>query len=602
MFNTLRARLIGISVAIATLTPIILSSVTFGVVRSNTLSALDDRISGTTRQYARELSDWVANKQRTANAVKQAVALVDADPQPALDVARAAGDMDSVGFGMTDKRVFFSGWTAPADFDATSRPWYQLAIKTGAATLTAPYVDATNNELYISFVEPVLAAGGGAAIAVATADSKMTSIVKKVSSIRPMNKSFALLVDSTNNSILAHERKELTLKPVTELAAGLDAALLKRLAAEGGHAEVTIDGALQMVYAAQVDGTPWVLLTAVDRAEATAGLNTLMRTTLIIAVLCVLAAGALMSVFVHRQLRRLDLVRDALEDIASGEGDLTRRMDATGRDELSQIAAAFNRFADKISTVLLRIRESSESVRSAASEIATGNHDLSVRTESQASALQETAAAMEQLTSSVQQNAASAAQADHLAVSATQVASRGGDVMQQVVQTMGGIDAASRKIVDIISTIDGIAFQTNILALNAAVEAARAGEQGRGFAVVASEVRTLASRSADAAKQIKALIGDSVEQVGAGGRLVQDAGATMQEVVDSIRGLTTIVAEISSASREQSSGITEVGTAVSQMDHGTQQNAALVEQSAAAAESLRSQADDLLRAVGAFKL
>ncbi|MEK8029020.1 methyl-accepting chemotaxis protein [Pseudaquabacterium rugosum] len=602
MFNTLRARLIGVSVSIAVLTPIVLSSVTFGIVRGNTLSALDDRISSTTRGSARELSDWVANKQRTAHAVTRAIALVDADPMPALDVARLAGDMDSVGVGMSDKRAFFSGWTAPAGYDATTRPWYQLAVKTGTPTFTAPYVDAASKTLYISFVEPVLAAGGGAAIGVATADSKMTSIVKKVSGIRPLDKSFALLVDGSNHTILAHERQELTLKPVTDLAKGLDAALLQKLVAEGGRADVEIDGAAQMVYAAKVDGTPWVLLTAVDRAEATAGLNALMRTTLIIAVLCVLVAGALVSAFVHRQLRRLDLVRDALEDIASGDGDLTRRMDSTGGDELSQIAAAFNRFADKISSVLLRIRESSESVRVAASEIATGNNDLSVRTESQASALQQTAAAMDQLTGSVRQNAESAAQADQLVAKTAQVASRGGDVMQQVVRTMGGIDAASRKIVDIIGTIDGIAFQTNILALNASVEAARAGEQGRGFAVVAAEVRTLASRSADAAKQIKTLINDSVEQVGAGSSLVQDAGATMQEVVDSIRGLTTIVAEISSASREQSGGITEVGSSVSQMDQGTQQNAALVEEAAAAAQSLQQQATALADAVAGFKL
>jgi methyl-accepting chemotaxis protein len=602
MFNTLRARLIGVSVSIAVLTPIVLSSVTFGIVRGNTLSALDDRISSTTRGSARELSDWVANKQRTAHAVTRAIALVDADPMPALDVARLAGDMDSVGVGMSDKRAFFSGWTAPAGYDATTRPWYQLAVKTGTPTFTAPYVDAASKTLYISFVEPVLAAGGGAAIGVATADSKMTSIVKKVSGIRPLDKSFALLVDGSNHTILAHERQELTLKPVTDLAKGLDAALLQKLVAEGGRADVEIDGAAQMVYAAKVDGTPWVLLTAVDRAEATAGLNALMRTTLIIAVLCVLVAGALVSAFVHRQLRRLDLVRDALEDIASGDGDLTRRMDSTGGDELSQIAAAFNRFADKISSVLLRIRESSESVRVAASEIATGNNDLSVRTERQASALQQTSAAMEQLTGSVRQNAESAVQADQLVAKTAQVASRGGDVMQQVVRTMGGIDAASRKIVDIIGTIDGIAFQTNILALNASVEAARAGEQGRGFAVVAAEVRTLASRSADAAKQIKTLINDSVEQVGAGSSLVQDAGATMQEVVDSIRGLTTIVAEISSASREQSGGITEVGSSVSRMDQGTQQNAALVEEAAAAAQSLQQQATALADAVAGFKL
>ena len=389
---------------------------------------------------------------------------------------------------------------------------------------------------------------------------------------------------------------------MTDLATGLDAATVQRLAAKGGRAEVEIDGAAQMIYAARIEGSTWILLTAVDRADATSTLTTILRVTVLITVLCVVAAGALTSLFVSRQLRRMILVRDALEDIASGEGDLTRRMDASGKDELTQIASAFNRFADKIAVVMLHIRDASESVRTASSEIASGNNDLSVRTEAQASALEQTSAAMEQLTATVQQNADHAIEAAQLAAAATRVASRGGDVVQQVVQTMGGIDAASRKIVDIIGTIDGIAFQTNILALNAAVEAARAGEQGRGFAVVASEVRSLAGRSAQAAREIKALIGDSVEQVGLGSQLVHGAGATMVEVVDSIHQLSAIVNQISGASREQSSGIVEVGVAVTQMDETTQQNAALVEQAAAAAQSLQQQASALAEVVAGFKL
>ena len=247
-------------------------------------------------------------------------------------------------------------------------------------------------------------------------------------------------------------------------------------------------------------------------------------------------------------LAPLVTVRNALQDIASGEGDLTRRLQVHGRDELSDIGHAFNSFTEKIAAVLLRIRESAESVRLATGEIASGNQDLSSRTEQQASSLQETAAAMEQLTATVQQNAAHARQANELAHSASQVASEGGAVVQQVVSTMGGIHASSRKIVDIIQVIDGIAFQTNILALNAAVEAARAGEQGRGFAVVAAEVRQLAQRSATAAKEIKGLIDESVRQVDAGSHLVQGAGTTMEQVEQSIRRVASIVSEISSAS------------------------------------------------------
>ena len=257
---------------------------------------------------------------------------------------------------------------------------------------------------------------------------------------------------------------------------------------------------------------------------------------------------------------------------------------------------------DSLTRVVANVRSSSESLAVACAEIAQGNNDLSARTESQASALEQTAASMEQLGSTVKQNADSANEANQLAKSASDVAVRGGAVVAEVVQTMRGINESSRKISDIISVIDGIAFQTNILALNAAVEAARAGEQGRGFAVVASEVRSLAGRSADAAKEIKSLINASVERVEHGTLLVDQAGATMTEVVTSIRRVTDIMGEISSASSEQSLGVAQVGEAVSQMDQSTQQNAALVEQMAAAAGALKSQADDLVHTVAVFKL
>jgi methyl-accepting chemotaxis protein len=248
------------------------------------------------------------------------------------------------------------------------------------------------------------------------------------------------------------------------------------------------------------------------------------------------------------------------------------------------------------------VRVSTDTIATASGQIASGNMDLSARTESQACSLEKTASSMEQLTSTVKQNADNARQANQLAVSASEVAVKGGSVVTQVVDTMGSINASSKKIVDIIGVIDGIAFQTNILALNAAVEAARAGEQGRGFAVVASEVRSLAQRSASAAKEIKTLIGDSVDKVDIGAKLVDQAGATMQEIVDSVRRVTDIMSEITAASQEQMSGISQVNEAVTQMDSSTQQNAALVEEAAAAATSLRDQAGRLSQVVSVFKL
>ncbi|KRI00285.1 methyl-accepting chemotaxis protein [Curvibacter sp. PAE-UM] len=287
---------------------------------------------------------------------------------------------------------------------------------------------------------------------------------------------------------------------------------------------------------------------------------------------------------------------------AVAQGDLSRRIDTSGQDEVAQLLKALSGMQDGLVKVVGTVRQGSESVSTASAEIAQGNNDLSARTESQASALEETAASMEELSSTVKQNADNARQANQLAQSASTVAVQGGEVVAQVVDTMKGINDSSRKIADIISVIDGIAFQTNILALNAAVEAARAGEQGRGFAVVASEVRSLAGRSADAAKEIKTLITDSVERVGQGSALVDQAGATMNEVVASIRRVTDIMGEISAASTEQSQGVAQIGEAVTQMDQATQQNAALVEEMAAAASSLRGQAQDLVQAVSVFKL
>jgi methyl-accepting chemotaxis protein len=283
-------------------------------------------------------------------------------------------------------------------------------------------------------------------------------------------------------------------------------------------------------------------------------------------------------------------------------GDLTSQIEEKSKDEIGQLFDALRQMNGSLAEIVGNVRNGTEMIGMASHEIASGNADLSSRTESQASSLEETASSMEELTSTVRQNAENARQANQLVVSASEHAVKGGQVVGQVVQTMGSIKESSRKIVDIIGVIDGIAFQTNILALNAAVEAARAGEQGRGFAVVAAEVRNLAQRSAGAAKEIKSLIGDSVEKVDAGSKLVDDAGHTMNDIVTSVKHVADIMSEITAASQEQSTGIEEVNQAITQMDEMTQQNAALVEQAAAAAESMQDQAVKLAQAVAVFKI
>jgi methyl-accepting chemotaxis protein len=367
----------------------------------------------------------------------------------------------------------------------------------------------------------------------------------------------------------------------------------KMLARAKGHMAGVEDGVQKLSAALDEDA-------AAARAQReAAGRNALI---LNIAVLCVVGLIVVPFTLMNMQsiCKPLDTARELAASIASG--DLSHHVTVEGRDETAAMMHALGTMQESLQRMVGLVRQSTDSIGTASAEIATGNLDLSHRTEQAAANLQQAAASMEQLTGTVKQSADSARQANQLATSAADVAARGRHVVSQVVSTMDEINASSKKISDIIGVIDGIAFQTNILALNAAVEAARAGEQGRGFAVVAGEVRNLAQRSAEAAKEIKGLIGASVDKVESGSRLVADAGSTMQDIVSSVQRVTDIIGEITAASTEQSDGIGQINTSVTQLDKMTQQNAALVEESAAAAESLKEQASRLTELVGQFKL
>ncbi|WP_296444582.1 methyl-accepting chemotaxis protein [Rhodoferax sp. UBA5149] len=386
---------------------------------------------------------------------------------------------------------------------------------------------------------------------------------------------------------------------------GIQPAVVALRANDLEGAKSLVFGKIRPLWAPVRDGMAALMKLQIDEAKKEYDAAVARYAMIRIAAIAAIVTGVLFAFLFGLALvrgisRSLSQAMDAANAVA--EGDLSHRILVKGKDEVALLLQALSAMQDNLGQVVSTVRQGSESVATASMQIAQGNSDLSGRTEEQASALEETAASMEELSSTVRQNADNARQANQLALNASTVAVKGGDVVARVVGTMKGINDSSRKISDIISVIDGIAFQTNILALNAAVEAARAGEQGRGFAVVASEVRSLAGRSADAAKEIKTLINDSVERVEQGTALVDQAGTTMTEVVSSIRRVTDIMGEISAASNEQAQGVAQVGEAITQMDQATQQNAALVEESAAAADSLKTQAQQLVQAVAVFKL
>jgi methyl-accepting chemotaxis protein len=594
MFRSIRTRIIAATAGCLAVALLLNTIINYQVTRRDNTQAQQEMLVSTRTSHGMAIADWVSSKM-TMIASLDKVALSD-DPVPQfLQMARAGG-FSNVYVGYASKTAKFSDPTGvPADYDPTLRPWYQQVLHDDAPVVTAPYVDAGTGKLVVTFAVPVK--DNGTLKAVVAGDVTMDSVVANVREIHPTPASSGLLLNS-DGSVIAASDPALTLKPFNEAISGVN---LKALTA-GDTLQGTLGGSDKIFSAIPVQGTHWLLVVALDRHDATSGMNALLKASAIAFIVLVLVGGGVVHLLVAAMLKRLLTIRDAMLAIGNGTNDLSQRLPENGKDEVAQIAHAFNLFADKLAQVMLQLRDATSSVQTAAQEIAAGNRDLSARTEQAASSLRETASAVEQITASVSQSTESASAASAQAEKATKVASKGGSVVSSAIDTMQAIETASAKIGDITSVIDGIAFQTNILALNASVEAARAGEQGRGFAVVAGEVRNLASRSAQAAKEIKTLIDSTTESVANGSHYVRLAGESMQEIVSNIGSVSGIIREISIASSEQMQGIQEINHAVIHLDRMVQQNAELVVESAAAAGALQSQAGDLATTAGHFRI
>jgi len=597
MLSSIRTKIQVISTGIVVSALALTAGATYVIVRDSNLETIRQNLDAIASGHALALDEWAAGKATMVAAAAEQIA--PGDPQGIVRQLQKGGAFPITTAGWQDRSFVASKDRMPDGFDPTARPWYKETLAAAKPIVTKPYADATTGKPFVSFAAPIVRSG--AIDGVVSAVVSLDGVRDVVTAVHPTPESLGFVVDNDGN-VLAHPDAKYIRKPASELSQALTPEVVASLGNESKPLEVELSGRTKLLQAKPIRGTSWKLVVALDKAEATAALNGVLKTSILAIVLLAGAAAALSGVFTAQAFRRLSEVRDAMNEIGAGGGDLTRRLPSVGRDEVTQIATSFNTFVEKVGGTLSRIRSGSESVKVATKEIEAGNQDLSRRTEMAASNLEQTAASLSELTASVRRSAEATVQVTRLASSASEAATRGGEVVSGVVTTMEDIARSSSKIGEIIGVIDGIAFQTNILALNAAVEAARAGEHGKGFAVVASEVRSLAHRSATAAKEIKTLIEASEVGVRSGAERVQAAGDVMTEIVDGVRQVSSIISEISTAMSEQSTGLGQINQAVEEMEQATQQNAALVEQAAAASSLLDEQASNLAEAVAEFKL
>lgn len=547
MFASLRARIVLAALVAITLALAVNGIASYTTVKHHNNQQITNNLNAVVNGNSQALDEWFNARYAMLASMEDAV--TSNNPFTAMRQLAASGNFTTayIAYPSTSEGIFSDGWQPPSDYDPRQRPWYLDAVSEKDTIITMSYEDAQTGGLVVTFARPYYQ--NGELTAVVGADITISDIINIVASISPTPSSFGFLVTG-DGTVVAHPDDSLTLEPTTLLSSSLTAGRLNQIINGDLPQAVTLQDSDKLLMGSRVGGnSDWQLVVALDEAEATAGLRAIATTSIvtlvIVAGITVIVFGLLLTFL----LRRLLVARDAMNNIASGEGDLTRRLPEQGRDEVAQICGAFNRFVGKMEAVLMDVRTSSESVHHAANEIAMGGQDLSRRTDNAAASLQQTSASIEEITSTVQHTAASAKEANKLSQTASDVANEGGKVVANVVTTMEDITHASDKIGEIVTLMNSISFQTNLLALNASVEAARAGEHGRGFAVVADEVRKLAGRSS-----------------------------------------------------EQSDGINQVNIAVAELDRMTQENSAMVEESTTAAEQLKEQADHLAVTIGGFKL
>jgi methyl-accepting chemotaxis protein len=599
MPSSLKKKILVVSTAILMGSVVISSAVNYVVVKSSNEAAIANRTDSDLKLYGGSIETWLKTNYTIVEAASDRLKADESNSLAILGQAAQSGGFLSSYFGSAaGKMTSSTGWVPDASYDPRARPWYKAAVAKGAPTITEPYVDAETGQLVVTIATPVIR--NSQVIGVIGGDVKLDSIVNTVKSIKTTPDSYAFL--SIDGKIIAHPDAKKSLKPTTELHSKLSSGFLSSKDAESSWLKETIDGQDVRVKSKGLKGSDWKLSIVLDESQLTSALRTMVFYSIgITIVISALAAMFLIS-WLNGSFAGLMRIRDAMEDISTGSGDLTKRLSDSGSDEVADIARAFNTFVQKIEDVLVMIKRTSRSVGDDAVDIASRSQELSGRTESTAASLQQASASLEELTSTVAHTAESSREASKLSVESARMATQGGVVVDKLVETMDQIAADSLKINEIISLTSGIAFQTNILALNASVEAARAGESGRGFAVVAQEVRSLAERSADAAKQIKTLVDTSTVKTQSGSVMAKAAGTSMKEIVESVDRVVEVLTEINAATNEQSQGIGQINVAVSELDNMTQKNAAESNENRDIAQNMSLQANALNEAVSQFTL